>query len=245
MYLEKVNSSPIILRSLDEVEKNKSRRESKVCNQEDNTFVTSPYFKNDQEIYDAINSSNFKLDLIKLEDENTKKLEKDYLSNHAYSIKKSPNFKKNNNLEKITLDIQNETNTGKFIINSFFGSTYKKMDAFDNKFNKQLSRFSNKFGNLDSKNKFLYNNQYEKLINNIDKFETYKNFKILNEKMSYKFKLMPLVVNRRNPYYKLADKFFNNIKNNDANYLDIDKEMENYLKEKQDKEIKVELKPIY
>lgn len=143
--------------------------------------------------------------------------------------------------EIITLNkiIENEMNKrNKIIEYCGLGSRYNKINSFDIKFNKDLAQISKVYGKIESRNKFSNKEHYDELIQEAKDFQTYRNIKVVNEKNNYRFRLMPLINNKKNSFEILANNFFLNIKNQKESpeYLNIDEEFENYMKNKYDKE---------
>ncbi len=117
------------------------------------------------------------------------------------------------------------------------GSQYHKISPFDFKFNRDLSKLSRNYGKIESKIKFTYGEKYSKLIDHSKDLETYKNMKLLKDRTNYKFKLLPLINTKKNLFDVLAKNFFSNLKTQreSKDYCDIEKEFEDYYKNKNDK----------
>jgi len=85
---------------------------------------------------------------------------------------------------------------------------YANIGTFNEKFNKDLSIISTSYGKEDSKGRFIINPLMSYCRKYIPDFDQYKNIKSIENKYNcrnkFKFKLKPLVNNRKNNFDKLA-----------------------------------------
>ena len=85
---------------------------------------------------------------------------------------------------------------------------YTNIGTFNEKFNKDLSIISTSYGKEDSKGRFILNPLISFCRKYIPEYDQYKNIKSIENKYNcrnkFKFKLKPLVNNRKNNFDKLA-----------------------------------------
>lgn len=235
-----------------------------------NTFVTSPYMKPENPDLEDLEDN---VELNKFEILNKQLDVKEDLNNHSIfnpnaiieltntpSYRKTPDFKIQKDIvvdnpmhdfQKNFFDniirLQKELTTNKDLDNYNFtnlGNTYTKLNSFDLKFNNELGKVNKNYGKIDSKVRFANKNLYDKIIDEIPDFQTYKNLKMINEKTSHKFRLQPLQVSKKYPLDILANKIFSGLKNKDR-YYDIDREWEEYLKKKDADNKFDDINPLY
>ena len=86
---------------------------------------------------------------------------------------------------------------------------YQRIGSFNEKFNQDLAQISASYGKEESKGRFVNNPLISKYGKNIAKYERYKELKKIEnryiDKINFKFKLMPLVIAKKNNFDKLAD----------------------------------------
>jgi len=211
----------------------------------DGMFVTSTIIKAENNNGDFSKRGNSKtksnINLINKQKENLLKSRNDNLKNNLKTINNNGNTLKLNEQEisEINKIIEYEINkTNQKYEYSGLGSQYNKINSFDLKFNKDLAKISPLYGKIDSRNKFANNDQFDELIQEVKDFQTYRNIKIVNDKKNHRFRLLPLINNKKNSYEVLANNFFYNMKTQKESpeYLNIDDEFENYIKNKSDKD---------
>jgi len=139
-------------------------------------------------------------------------------------------------LNKIIQDEINRRN--KNINHCGLGSQYNKICSFDLKFNQELGKMSRNYGKIESRQKFANKDQYDVLIQEVKDFNSYRNIKLLNEKSNHRFRLMPLINNKKNSLGVLANNFFLNLKSQKEHpdYIDINQEFDNYFNNKKEEE---------
>jgi hypothetical protein len=85
---------------------------------------------------------------------------------------------------------------------------YTNIGTFNEKFNKDLSIISTSYGKEDSKGRFILNPLMSLCRKYIPEYDQYRNIKSIENKYNcrnkFKFKLKPLVNNRKNNFDKLA-----------------------------------------
>ena len=104
--------------------------------------------------------------------------------------------------------------------------TYNKITNFSEKFNRDLGKINNNYGNSMSRTRFTENPLMKKYMEIIPIYEIYKDLKQIENRYigsKYKFKLLPLYNKRLSNIDKLADRFYKdqNAKNGLANLLEI------------------------
>lgn len=154
-------------------------------------------------------------------------------NNEDTSISITPSNKRD--LEKVIIKEKKDSN------DPLMSKQYYNISSFENKLNYDLARISRKYGKIDARGKFN-NDLLEKYIEVIPDFDRYKIVKLLNNKENYKFKLLPMIINKKNGFEKLGIKFFDNLKYNDLEYYDINKEWEEYLTKVKDSKLEEENK---
>lgn len=154
----------------------------------------------------------------------------------------------NNKKENVSFTASDQREFEKVIIkekkdanNPLMSKQYYHISSFENKLNAELARLSRSYGKIEARGKFS-NDLLEKYIEVIPDFDRYKIVKLLNNKENYKFKLLPMVINKKNGFEKLGMKFFNNLKHSDPEYYDINKEWEDYLTKVKDSKMEEENK---
>jgi hypothetical protein len=222
-----------------------SERDHNINTNNDGMFVTSTIIKAENNNGEFSNRRNSKtkgnINLNNKQKENLLKSRNDNLKNNNKTINNNGNTLKLNEQEicEINKIIEKEINkTNQKFEYSGLGSQYNKINSFDLKFNKDLAKISPLYGKIDSRNKFANKDQFDELIQEVKDFQTYRNIKIVNDKQNHRFRLLPLINNKKNSYEVLANNFFCNIKTQKESpeYFNIDDEFENYIKNKSDKE---------
>jgi len=215
-----------------------------------NTFVTFPNQKltrnenlqQQQNKYSPIISKEFQTN--KNEERLIKKIyESNLNTSNTTSNYYNPNEKGNvlfsasdkREFEKVIIKEKKDAN------DPIISKQYCNISSFENKLNSELGKLSRNYGKIESKGKFT-NDLLEKYIDVIPNYDKYRIVKILNNKENYKFKLLPMVINKKNGFEKLGIKFFENLKNNDPEYYDINKEWDEYLTKVKDSKIEEENK---
>lgn len=138
-------------------------------------------------------------------------------------------------LEKVIIKEKKDAN------DPLMSKQYYQISSFENKLNYELSRISRNYGKIEARGKFS-NDLLEKYIEVIPDYDRYRIVKLLNNKENYKFKLLPMIINKKNGFEKLGIKFFDNLKYNDPEYYDINKEWEEYLTKVKDSKLEEENK---
>jgi len=201
-----------------------------------NTFIT---FSNNQKLLKSDSKGKISPIFTK---EYTKDRNEERLIKKVYET--NINTTNNNGNENESYVLQNKLNLENIIIKEkkdlvspSISKQYCNVSSFENKLNSELGRISKTYGKIEARSKFN-DDLLEKYIEVIPDYEKYRIVKILNNKDNYKFKLLPIILNKKNGFEKLGVKFFDNLKNNDPNYFDINKEWEDYLTK--DKDCKLE-----
>lgn len=213
-----------------------------------NTFITFPnqrYKKNNNLAHHQIKNSPIISKVFesnKNEEMLIKKIHEDKI-NTTDNNKTSDNNNSNENasftasdkreLEKVIIKEKKNSN------NPMMSKQFYQISSFENKLNSELSRISRNYGKIEARRKFN-NDLLEKYIDVIPNYDKYRIVKILNNKENYKFKLLPIIINKKNAFEKLGVKFFDNLKYNDPEYYDINKEWEEYLTKVKDSKIEEE-----
>ena len=121
--------------------------------------------------------------------------------NSVKKYNKIKEYKGNNAYEKIIQKYKEK------IANT--GSNYVNIGTFNEKFNRDLSDISNYYGKSEAKGRFLGNPLVTSLKKYIPNYQSYKNIKFIENryttKNNYKFKILPLVNNKKNNFDKLAN----------------------------------------
>ena len=89
--------------------------------------------------------------------------------------------------------------------------TYNKISDFSEKFNKDLGKINNNYGNIMSRTRFTKNPLMEKYMKVIPFYDVYKDLKQIENRYigsNYKFRLLPLYNKRLTNIDRLADKFY-------------------------------------
>ena len=119
---------------------------------------------------------------------------------HVDKYKKIPDYKGNDIDEKIVFNYRTKVTNQKY--------NYSNIGTFNEKFNNDLSDISSYYGKEQSKGRFIRNPLSTMLDSYIPEYEQYKDLKYIenkyNVKNKYKFRLKPLVNNRKNNFDKLA-----------------------------------------
>ena len=119
---------------------------------------------------------------------------------HVDKYKKIPDYKGNDIDEKIVFNYRTKVTNQKY--------NYSNIGTFNEKFNNDLSDISSYYGKELSKGRFIRNPLSTMLDSYIPEYEKYKDLKCIenkyNVKNKYKFRLKPLVNNRKNNFDKLA-----------------------------------------
>ena len=156
------------------------------------------------------------------------------------------NNDKNNEKANVSFTASNKREIEKVIIKEkkdandpLLSKQYYKISSFENKLNVELAKLSRNYGKIEARGKFS-NDLLEKYIDIIPDFDKYRIVKLLNNKENYKFKLLPMVINKKNGFEKLGRKFFDNLKYTDPEYYDINKEWKEYLTKVKDSKIEEE-----
>ena len=88
---------------------------------------------------------------------------------------------------------------------------YNKLNDFSEKFNKDLGKINNNYGNNMSRTRFTENPLMKKYMNIIPVYETYKDLKQIENRYigsKFKFKLLPLYNKKLSNIDRLADRFY-------------------------------------
>ena len=141
-------------------------------------------------------------------------------------------------IQKGNMELLSNNNKLDFV-SSKDSKQFYNISSFEKKINTELSRISRSYGKLNAISKFN-NNLLEKYIEFVPDFENYRVLKILNNKEKYKFKLSPLIIQKKDGFDKLGNKFFDNLKYKDSEYYDINKECDDYLRNDKDKKLQEE-----
>ena len=89
--------------------------------------------------------------------------------------------------------------------------TYNKINNFSEKLNRDLGKYSNNYGNIMGRTRFIENPLMKKYMNAIPFYEIYKDLKQIENRYigsKYKFKLLPLYNKKLSSLDKVADRFY-------------------------------------
>ena len=89
--------------------------------------------------------------------------------------------------------------------------TYNKINNFSEKLNRDLGKYSNNYGNIMGRTRFIENPLMKKYMNAIPFYEIYKDLKQIENRYigsKYKFKLLPLYNKKLSSLDKFADRFY-------------------------------------
>lgn len=212
------------------------RNESLQQQQNQNSPLISNEFnsnKNEEQLIKKVYESS--LNTTTNNNNNSKNNNSNYLSSinnnksEKANVSISPSYKKE--LEKVIIKEKKDAN------DPILSKEYYQISSFENKLNSELARLSRNYGKIEARGKFS-NDLLEKYIEVIPNYDKYRIVKLLNNKENYKFKLLPMVINKKNGFEKLGIKFFDNLKYTDPEYYDINEEWEQYLTKV--KELKLE-----
>lgn len=121
--------------------------------------------------------------------------------NSVDKFKKIPDFKGDDKEERRVFNYRSKVTNARH--------NYTNIGTFSEKFNNDLSDISTFYGKQSSKGRFLMNPLVSKYTKYIPNYEQYKDLKFIenkyNSKNKYKFRLKPLVDNKKNNFDKLAD----------------------------------------
>ena len=117
---------------------------------------------------------------------------------------KLPNYKGNDNKEKIYFNYRKKVSNPDKIYNS--------IESFDSKFNYELSRISRTYGKEESKGRFIKNPLIHRYQNTIPFYDIYKDIKFVEnrylDKGRYKYKLLPLINAKMRNFDRLGEKIY-------------------------------------
>ena len=122
---------------------------------------------------------------------------------HKLGKNELPNYNGNNEEEKKYFNYRKKIFKPKLI--------YNKLNDFSEKFNKDLGKINNNYGNIMSRTRFTENPLMKKYMNIIPVYETYKDLKQIENRYigsKYKFKLLPLYNKKLSNIDRLADRFY-------------------------------------